>query len=137
MKSIHTTNYTNAFIEVAEDCKAVAGAVPPEKAVKTIARMQYDRIMRHPYRYTSDDLIFGIHAERSGIGKADLEKGRREFFCKGQACLRSSPLAKTYGWGIHFDSQGRVAIYPVESKEYARFKADKGLKHLKAMRGAK
>jgi hypothetical protein len=130
----HSTNYTNAFIEVAEDSRAGAGTVPPEKAIPTIARMQYDRLHGNPYRYTSDELIFEIHAERQGIKKSEWEKARMEFFSKGQACLRSSPLAKTYGFGIHHDGQSRVAIYPVESKEYARIMADKSLTRLKAMR---
>jgi hypothetical protein len=99
--------------------------------------MQYDRLHGHPYRYTSDELIFEIHAERQGLKKSDWEKARKDFFSKGQACLRSSPLAKTYGFGIHHDGQARVAIYPMESKEYARLKADSSLKHLKAMRNAR
>lgn len=134
---MHSTNYANAFIEVAEDTKADAGSVPPEKAEKTIARIQFEMIKGHPYKYTSDDVIFAAFAERNGIKKADWAKSREIFFSKGQACLRSSPLGKTYGWGIHCDEKARVALYPVESKEYARFKADKSLKHLKAMRSSR
>jgi hypothetical protein len=55
---MHTTNYTNAFIEVAEDCKTDVGVIPPEKQEKTIARMQFDMIKDNPYRYTSDEVVF-------------------------------------------------------------------------------
>ncbi len=40
---IHTTNYTDTFIEAAEDSNAVKGMEPPLKEVqKSIARMQYE-----------------------------------------------------------------------------------------------
>ena len=47
---VHTTNYFDAFIEVAEDTKAVAGTVPPARATKSVAEMQYELIANHPYR---------------------------------------------------------------------------------------
>jgi hypothetical protein len=108
---------------------------PPVKSEPTIARLQYDMIMAEPYRYTSDDVIFRVHARRKGLPGS--EEQRRAFFSKGQPCLRSSPLAKAYGWGIHCDSRGRVALYAKGSPEYEEFRKAKGLKHLKAMRNAK
>lgn len=134
---MHTTNYTSAFIAVADDCKAAVGLVPPEKQAKTVARLQFELIQAHPYRYTSDEVIFTIYAERGGIPADELEMRRAEFFSKGQPCLRSSPLGKTYGWGIHYDADSRIAIYPRESEEYARLQADASLKQLKAMRSAR
>lgn len=134
---MHSTNYTNAFIEVAEDCPADVGKIPPEKQEKTIARMQYELIAEHPYQYTSDEVIFAIYAARNGIGAATLEDKKVEFFSKGQPCLRSSPLGKTYGWGIHYNDESKMAIYPVESVDYARFKDDPTLNHVKAMKSAR
>jgi hypothetical protein len=43
-------------------------------------------------------------------------------------------LGKRYGWGIHNDEDGKVALYAVESDEYKRFVNDNSIKHLKAMR---
>lgn len=40
---MHSTNYTNTFIAVADDCKTEVGVAPPEKQAKTIARMQVAR----------------------------------------------------------------------------------------------
>ena len=134
---MHTTNYANTFIEVADDCKAAEGAPPPEKQAKTIARMQYELVQANPYYYTSDDVLFAIYAERGGVGEAEREFKRAEFFSKGQPCLRSSPLAKTYGWGIHFDGAGKIALYPRGSEDYERLRGDGSLKHLKAMRSAR
>ena len=126
-----------AFIEIADDCKTDEGIIPPERTNKTIAKMQFDMIYTNPYKYTSDEVIFSIYAERNSAKIDDLEKERKAFFSKGQPCLRSSPLGKTYGWGIHFDSLSRVAIYSKSSLEYTKFKNDKTLKHFKAMKSTR
>lgn len=62
---------------------------------------------------------------------------REAFFSKGQPCLRSSPLAKRYGFGIHCDAEGRVALVPLGSAEYRAFLEDKGVKKIKAMRSGR
>ena len=134
---MHTTNYVNTFIEVADDCKAETAKVPPEKAAKNVAQMQFEMISQHPYQYTSDEVIFSIYASRNQIATAELETKQAEFFSKGQACLRASPLGKTYGWGIHHDAESKVAIYALASNEYNRLKNDPSLKHLKAMKSAR
>lgn len=134
---MHSTNYANTFIEIAEDCKTEIGKIPPEKQEKTVARMHYEMISEHPYQYTSDEVIFAIYAARNGIGAAELEDKKAEFFSKGQPCLRSSPLGKTYGWGIHYNDESKMAIYPVESVDYVRLKDDPTLKHVKAMKSAR
>lgn len=71
---MHSTNYTNAFIEVADDCPADGGKIPPEKQEKTIARMHYELIHDHPYQYTSDEVVFAVYAAKNSIG-ADEEEG--------------------------------------------------------------
>lgn len=136
--ALHTTNYFDSFIEVAEDTKANAGAIPPSKGdKKTIAQMQYELIVEHPYKYSSDDLLFDVFAERNDLSKSELMQTRVDFFSKGQACLRASPLTKTYGFGVHSDSNGKVAIYGVETEEYEKFVGDKNLKKVKGMRSTK
>jgi Family of unknown function (DUF6157) len=134
---MHTTNYANTFIEVAEDCKVTVGTVPPEKSERTMAQIQYDLISQHPYKFTSDDVIFMTHAEKKQIEPEDLEDARAAFFSKGQACLRASPLGKTYGWGVHANADSKVAIYAQGSEEYRAFARDASLKHLKAMRSSR
>ena len=134
---MHSTNYTSAFISVAEDCPAETGSIPPEKQDPTAARMQYEMISENPYRYTSDEVIFAVYAARNGIGPADLEARRAAYLSKGQACLRASALGKRYGWGIHHDAESRVALYPRDSEEYTRLSQDPALKQVKAMKGAR
>jgi hypothetical protein len=135
----HTTNSSNAFIAVADDCPAHSGQIPPERSGKpTVAVLQYAMIKNHPYKYTSDDVVFATSAPGRALGaeakQAERQKARQRFFSRGQACLRASALGKTYGWGVHSDAQGRVAIFAVDSTDYRRLAADPGIKQVKAMR---
>jgi hypothetical protein len=90
---VHTTNYQNTFIEIAEDSPAKAGEVPPVKGTeKTMANIQFDMIYDNPYKYTSDDVLFHCYATKNNIPKSELKGAREEFFSKGQPCFRASPL---------------------------------------------
>lgn len=129
----HTTNYVDTFIEVAEDCPADHASEPPVAENPSIAATHYRLIAEQPYARTSDDVIFETYALRNGI-PVDDTAAREAFFSKGQPCLRSSPLGKRYGWGLHHDAEGRVALVPRESEQYALLAADPGLAHTRAMR---
>ena len=132
---MHTTNYLETFIEVADDCPIDKAEIPSSKnGEKTIAVLHYELIINNPYKYTSDDVIFATFAQKNNLETDNLEPERDRFFSKGQACLRSSPLTKRYGWGVHSDTAGKVAIYPMESIEYQKYCSDGSLKHLKGMR---
>lgn len=134
----HTTNYFDTFIEVAEDTKASEGMQPISKGQKkTIAAIQYDLLAQNPYHYTSDDIIFQAFAERNDLTQAEYKEARENFFSNGQPCLRTSPLAKTYGFGIHHDNKGKVAIYGIETKEYKELLENDKVKKVKAMRSSK
>ncbi|SHF88329.1 DUF6157 family protein [Chryseobacterium sp. OV279] len=134
---IHTTNYTNTFIETADDCPVSNAEIPPEKKVKTLAKLQYEQIVKEPYRYSSDDIVFECYAVKNDISDSEKPQARIDFFSKGQPCLRSSPLAKRYGFGIHHNEDSKVAIFPIESDEYEKFLHDNTIKKVKAMRSKK
>lgn len=128
-------NYYGTFIEVAEDCAVPAAEIPKAKGeAKTVPVLQYEMIANHPYRYTQEDVLFEVHAIRSEIPEAQRQASRETFFSKGQPCLRASSLGKRYGWGIHHDAAGKMALYAVESPEYQAFLADETVKKVKAMR---
>ena len=131
--SAHTTNYIATFIEVAEDCPADDAVEPPLTDAPTIAALHYRLIAEQPYTRTSDDVVFETYALRNGIAVDDTA-AREAYFAKGQPCLRSSPLGKRYGWGIHHDTEGRVALVPRGSAEYAALAADPSVAHTRAMR---
>ena len=138
-KKIHTTNTNNTFIRVAEDCAATVGEIPPERGGKpTVAGLQYEMITGAPYKYTSDDIVFATSAVGRALAtnaaKSERQKAREVFFSKGQACLRASALGKKFGWGVHSNDQGRVALFAVDSPQYEKLSGDKDISQVKAMR---
>ena len=135
---MHTTNCFDTFIAVAPDCAADRGTPPKESDKPSIALLTYRMIRDNPYVFTSDDVIFTVFADRKGIAPADREAARQAYFSKGQACLRASDLGKRYGWGIHADAKGRVALYGVETPEYLAFAGGAGVATItRAMRSSK
>ncbi|WP_417431632.1 DUF6157 family protein [Halpernia sp.] len=130
----HTTNYKNTFIEVAEDCPVSIAEIPPIKRNKTLANMQYELISENPYQFTSDEIMLHCYILKNNIPKNEREQVKKDFFSKGQACFRSSALAKRYGFGIHNNSEKKVAIFPVESENYKILLEDETLTKIKAMR---
>lgn len=135
---VHTTNYNDTFIVVADDCPVTKGEVPPTKtANKSVANIQYDILRKNPYKYSSDDVLFQVYAERNDLTESELEEARTRFFSKGQPCFRASPLTKRYGWGIHYNKDGKMALYGRESEEYNMFSGDQSLKVLKAMKSSR
>ena len=62
---------------------------------------------------------------------------RKKFLSKGHPHLRVSALAKRYGWGIHNDAEGKVALIAVESREYKRLLKDPRTAKVKAFRSTR
>ncbi len=134
---MHTTNCFDTFIATAEDSKAVKAEVPPVKEPKTVAQLQFELVYDNPYKFTSDDVIFTAYATKNGIPKSQWEEARTVFFSKGQACMRASALGKRYGWGIHANADGKIALVGVDSGDYHKFISNAGLKQTKAMRSSR
>jgi len=138
-KPLYTTDCFDTFIRVAEDCLALTGEAPqPRGESPTVATLQYAMIAKSPYTYSSDDVVFATSAAGRALDakatKAQRRLAREAFFAKGQACLRASPLGKRFGWGIHADAQGRVAIYAKGSPRYQALAADPDITQVHAMR---
>ena len=131
----------DTFVLVAADCPVAAAVVPAAKGAKlTVPVIQYELLTARPYRLTHEDLIFETHVRRLGLSKVEARGRAAEIraglFGKPQACMRASALPKTYGWGVHYDGRGRLALYAVESEAYRRFAAGavEGVKVVPAMR---
>ncbi|MFC6267579.1 DUF6157 family protein [Frigoriflavimonas asaccharolytica] len=131
---VHTTNYKNNFIKVAEDISVEKSEIPAVKRNKTLANIQYEMLAANPYKHTSDDVLFECFAQKNNITESERKSARETFFSKGQPCLRSSALAKRYGFGFHFNDDSKVALVPMESTEYENFSCDENLEQTKAMR---
>ncbi|WP_337063278.1 DUF6157 family protein [Kineococcus sp. G2] len=136
--------YRDTFISVAEDCRASTGETPPERGGKpTVAGLQHAMLTTRPGRYTQEEVLLASSPQLRAredvnaledLPQEELQRMLAEYFAQPRACLRASPLGKTYGWGLHYDDQGRITAHPVDSGEYTRLSQDTSLTQLKAMR---
>jgi len=128
-------NYYDTLIEVADDCPAIKGQVPQARGGKrTKALVEYELLVKHPYTYTEEDIAFEVYAVLHDIPKASWPKERERFLSKGHPHLRVSALAKRYGWGMHNNAEGKIALVAVESAEYKRLMKDSRIIKIKAFR---
>lgn len=119
-------SYINTFIKVSPDCPVTSSVVPQYKTSnKPIHVIQYELLTGQPYQYTHEQLLFEVHIRHKNIPAEELALHRQQIwdalFSKSHACLRASALPKRYGWGVHYDAEGKIAIYGMETPEYERF----------------
>lgn len=132
-------NYYDSFILVAPDSAATHATVPLVKsAAKSIPALEHELLSNHPYSYTQEELQFTVQLKRDGISETEAKAKRAQlwlqFFSKPHACLRGSLLPKKYGWGLHFNREGKIVLVAVESKDYQKFGKAKTLKVMSALR---
>lgn len=120
-----STNYRDTLITASPDSPVSAGTIPEKPG--TVAAVQH-ALLAEPYAMTSDDLLFAAYRERGG------DKDRDTFFAKPQACLRASPLVKQFGWGVHHDGEGRIALLGMESADYRQLLDDPAVAKTPGMR---
>lgn len=131
-------NYYDTLIEVADDCPASAAQVPLARGGKnTKAVVEYELLIKHPYRYTEEDIAFETYAVLHDVPEAIWAEERKKFLGKGHPHLRVSALAKSYGWGFHNNAEGRIALIAVESSEYKQLMDDPRTTKIKAFRSTR
>ncbi|MFF2752993.1 DUF6157 family protein [Psychrobacillus sp. NPDC058041] len=128
-------SYKNTLILISEDSPVTSAVIPMSKNEKpTIAYIEYDLIYNNPYKYTQEDVQFKTYLIKNQIKSNQLEELREQFFATPKACFRASSLVKKYGWGIHYDEEGKVAIYDANSDMYKQFLQLGTITVLKGMR---
>ena len=132
-------NYYNSFIAIAPDSIATHGSIPPcRDGARSIPAIEYDLLSRQPHFYTQEELQFAVYLEREGISLSEAKAKHKQlweqFFSKPRACLRGSSLPKKYGWGLHFDKDGKIALVAVDSSDYRKFSSSKDFKVMPALR---
>ena len=94
---------------VAEDSKVQIAIEPPQRrAKKMIARIAYEVYRDNPYRYTEEQFHHEVHVVRRKMQGLKIESYD----------IKRSPLLKEYGWGIHRNKEGKLALIPMESEKY-------------------
>lgn len=132
---------TDTFVLLAPDSPTKTSIVPAAKEDKRpIHLIQYELLTARPYQLTLEELIFAVHVERGGLAVAEVKRRKveiwAELFSKSHACMRASALPKKFGWGVHYDSRGKLALFAAESADYRRFASGKvrGVKLVAALR---
>lgn len=132
---INVKSYKNTFIKVSEDSEVSSAITPlPRNNKPTIASIEYALISNNPYKFTQEDGQFQTYLIKNQIKSEQLEEFREHFFQKPKACFRASLLVKKYGWGIHYDDEGKIALYDVNSEGYEQFLNSDTITILKGMR---
>jgi Family of unknown function (DUF6157) len=128
-------SYKNTLITISEDSKVTSAKVPVIKNGKpTIAYIEHDLINNSPYEFTQEDVQYKTYLIKNQIEAKNEAELRERFFSKSKACFRASPLVKNYGWGIHYNDQGKIAIYDVNGEKYNQLLKQDDVTKLKGMR---
>jgi hypothetical protein len=110
------TGYANAFITLAPDCPLAVDTVP--RQAMSIAGLEHALLIDNPYHYTCFDLILNMQRHQKNVSDDELEAFRSFLVAKSQPCMRISMLAKRWGWGVHYNELGLIALYGAESQKY-------------------
>lgn len=128
-------SYKNTLITISEDSKVSSAKVPVIRNEKpTIAYIEHDLINNNPYKFTQEDVQFKTYLIKNQMEAENAAELREQFFSKSKACFRASPLVKNYGWGIHYNNQGKIAIYDVNSEMYNQLLKQDDITKPKGMR---
>lgn len=127
--------YRNTLITISEDSPITSAIVPvPRNEKPTIASIEYDLIKNNPYQFTQEDVQFQTYLIKNQLDFNNESELWEQFFSKPKACFRASPLVKKYGWGIHYDAQGKVSLFDVNSETYNHLLNKGNITKLKGMR---
>ena len=131
-------SYKETFITIAPDCPVDKSEIPvSNRAKKPLHIIQYELLTENPYKFDHQELVFKVYLIKEEL-EIKSETERKEIwdklFSKGNPCLRASALTKRYGFGAHYDKNGKIALYPMESKEYQNFINNKSIKKLAGMK---
>ena len=102
-----------------------------------LGREPEELLVEHPYTYTEEDIAFELYAVLHEIPKVIWPAERKKFLSKSHPHLRVSALAKRYGWGVHNNTDGKIALIAVESAQYKQLMNDPRTTKIKAFRSTR
>lgn len=141
LNPVLTMRYKNTFICVAEDCPVTKSEVPVSVyQTQSVPQLQYNLLSRHPYKLNYEELNFEVFLQQKGhdgdLPDLIVETLRQEFLKKKHPSLRALALVKRYGFGLHCDDEGKIALYPVESPEYEAILQNRSVEKLHPLHNA-
>lgn len=118
--------YEEELIEVPDDSPTNHAIEPPKdnKLKPNVARVEYEVLKENPYKFNEKEFHYEVLIVRQNKSiKYQLWN------------IKRSNLVKKYGWGIHKNKQGKLALVPMESDMYK--KLQKSIKCTKGFRSSK
>lgn len=113
------------LILVAANCPVNKGTEPPDdRKSKTISRIKFELLTAKPYEFTEEEFFKNVH---------HVIRNKSDLKIKSYLLARVQ-LARQWGWGIHRDSNGKLALVGWETPEYRRLKNDPSVKQTRAYR---
>lgn len=127
------------MVKVAEDCPISRSEIPQIRNGKIPIHVhQYELLTKYPYKLNHEELIFETYLIQNklpeDLSDALAESIRKNLFSKGHPCMRASALTKRYGFGAHYDEDGKIALFPMESEAYQAFLNNPSVMKVAAMK---
>lgn len=112
LKNKQDQDLVNTLITLAST-SSKQSIIPASKTGKpTVVTTVHEVLISDPYRYTQSELFHEVHINKLNKEHKNLKLERYK--------LQRSELCSLLGWGIHGDSEGRLALIAGDSKEYER-----------------
>lgn len=96
------------LIEVAEDYLEKYAQEPPNGNTKTIPRIEYELLIASPYNFTERELFYEVHVVHRNRPHLKIDTYN----------IKRSLLVQSFGWGLHRNSEGKLALVALESDRY-------------------
>lgn len=113
----------NSLITIAESSSKMSEKPTSKTGKKTVATTLFKVLKENPYQFKQFDVFYEVHINQLNKSKTlKLETYK----------LQRSELCALRGWGIHGDSQGKLALIPAESDKYKELLSDPTIKKKKA-----
>ncbi|MBA3390336.1 MAG: GIY-YIG nuclease family protein [Rubrobacter sp.] len=120
-----STSAREELIEIAADSHVIRSEEPPYGGTgKTIARVSYEVLAENPYVFSEPEFYHEVHVIRRKRPDLRIESYN----------IKKLALVKNFGWGIHRNKDGKLALVPCESERYKELLADQLVKKTKAYR---
>ena len=128
-------SFRNTFVRIAPDCPEATGVEPPSRGgKKPLHLVQLELLRSAPHYFSQETLVVESELLREPSTGESRDQILARIRSKPLPCLRCSALAKRYGWGFHFDAEGKIAVHAAGSASYKKLTADPSLEQVPAMR---
>lgn len=122
-KEKQNNDLVNTLITVAESSSKTSTIPKSNRKNETVKEVVYRVLKENPYKFKQYELFYEVHInqlKKTKVLKLETYK------------LQRSELCSSLGWGFHGDEHGRIAIFPVESKEYKALFNDSTIRKMNA-----